>query len=194
MGNLPLDRLRALRPLNICGVDFCGPFNTTCRIRGKPPYKSYVFVCFAPKAVHLQLLFDLMHFCWHFNGSWVDAGFLRMCGATTRLTSSEQIATWESSGPVWRSRGRHRNILIKKRMRVFVHTAQSSSLRRTLRGRLEVCKAPVPSDGRRMWKPSFVICLHNKGSKMEVNNQLSATPKLFEKVITLHLQLLCRSV
>ncbi|KAI8034664.1 hypothetical protein M5D96_012560, partial [Drosophila gunungcola] len=53
MGNLPADRLRALRPFNICGVDFCGPFSTTYRIRGKPPYKSYValFVCFASKAV-----------------------------------------------------------------------------------------------------------------------------------------------
>ncbi|KAH8345306.1 hypothetical protein KR084_011487 [Drosophila pseudotakahashii] len=42
MGNLPSDGIRALRPFNICGVDFCGPFNTTCRIRGKPTYKSYV--------------------------------------------------------------------------------------------------------------------------------------------------------
>ncbi|XP_052855140.1 uncharacterized protein LOC128263903 [Drosophila gunungcola] len=61
MGNLPADRLRALRPFNICGVDFCGPFSTTYRIRGKPPYKSYValFVCFASKAVHLELVSDL---------------------------------------------------------------------------------------------------------------------------------------
>jgi len=44
---------------------------------------------------------------------------------------------------------RHRNIRIKKRMRVCVHTAQSTSLRRTLGGSCEVCKAPVPSDGRR---------------------------------------------
>ncbi|KAI8038174.1 hypothetical protein M5D96_008863 [Drosophila gunungcola] len=33
MGNLPAYRLRALRPFNICGVDFCGPFSTTYRIR-----------------------------------------------------------------------------------------------------------------------------------------------------------------
>ncbi|XP_052855475.1 uncharacterized protein LOC128264149 [Drosophila gunungcola] len=61
MGNLPADRLRALRPFNICGVDFCGPFSRTYRIRGKPPYKSYValFVCFASKAVHLELVSDL---------------------------------------------------------------------------------------------------------------------------------------
>ncbi|XP_052855224.1 uncharacterized protein LOC128263978 [Drosophila gunungcola] len=44
--------------------------------------------------------------------------------------------------------GRYRNIRIKKRMRVCVHTAQSAALRRTMGGRCEVCKAPVPSDGR----------------------------------------------
>jgi len=43
MGKLPSDRVRALRPFNICGVDFCGPFNTTCRIRGKPPYHTFFF-------------------------------------------------------------------------------------------------------------------------------------------------------
>jgi len=41
----------------------------------------------------------------------------------------------------------------------------------------------------RLWKESFVICLHKKGS-----NQLSATPGLFQKIITPHLQLLYRSV
>jgi len=61
IGNLSSDRLRPLGPFNICGVDFCGPFNTTYRICGKPPYKSYValFVCFASKAVHLELVSDL---------------------------------------------------------------------------------------------------------------------------------------
>jgi len=61
MGNLQADRLRALRPFTICGVDFCGPISTTFRIRGEPPYKSYValFICFASKAVYLELVSDL---------------------------------------------------------------------------------------------------------------------------------------
>ncbi|KAH8250804.1 hypothetical protein KR038_010815 [Drosophila bunnanda] len=52
MGNLPAERLRALRPFAICGVDFCGPVYTTLKIRGRPPYKSYIalLVCFESKA------------------------------------------------------------------------------------------------------------------------------------------------
>ncbi|XP_037828868.1 uncharacterized protein LOC119616534 [Lucilia sericata] len=61
MGNLPVDRLRAQRPFLVSGVDFCGPFLTSYRIRGKVPYKTYVavFVCFSSKATHLELVSDL---------------------------------------------------------------------------------------------------------------------------------------
>ena len=61
MGNLPADRLRAQRPFLTSGVDFCGPFQTSYRIRGKPPYKTYIaiFVCFASKACHLELVSEL---------------------------------------------------------------------------------------------------------------------------------------
>lgn len=61
MGNLPVDRLRAQRPFLVTGVDFCGPFLTSYRIRGKAPYKTYiaVFVCFGSKATHLELVSDL---------------------------------------------------------------------------------------------------------------------------------------
>ena len=61
MGNLPADRLRAQRPFLVSGVDFCGPFLTTHRTRGKIPYKTYiaVFVCFSSKATHLELVSDL---------------------------------------------------------------------------------------------------------------------------------------
>jgi len=55
MENVPADRLRALRPFAICGVDFCALFYTTLKIRGSPPYKSYIalFVSFASKAFYL---------------------------------------------------------------------------------------------------------------------------------------------
>ena len=61
MGNLPADRVRALRPFKICGVDFCGPVNVTLKIRGRPPVKMYIaiFVCFTSKAVHIELVTDL---------------------------------------------------------------------------------------------------------------------------------------
>ncbi|XP_054746940.1 uncharacterized protein LOC129252836 [Anastrepha obliqua] len=68
MGNLPADRLRALRPFLICGVDFCGPVYTTLKIRGRRPVKTYiaVFVCFTSKAVHLELVTDLSSNCFIF--------------------------------------------------------------------------------------------------------------------------------
>ncbi|XP_065372316.1 uncharacterized protein LOC135964147 [Calliphora vicina] len=61
MGNLPADRFKAQRPFLVSGVDFCGPFYTSYRIRGKAPYKTYVaiFVCFSSKAIHVELVSDL---------------------------------------------------------------------------------------------------------------------------------------
>ena len=65
MGNLPADRLIASRPFLVCGVDFCGPVFTSLKIRGRPPYKSYVaiYVCFTSKAVHIELVGDLSTDC-----------------------------------------------------------------------------------------------------------------------------------
>ncbi|XP_055909622.1 uncharacterized protein LOC129944297 [Eupeodes corollae] len=65
MGNLPADRLRAQRPFLVCGVDFCGPVHTTLKIRGRSPNKTYicVFVCFASKAVHIELASNLSSEC-----------------------------------------------------------------------------------------------------------------------------------
>ncbi|XP_036345737.1 uncharacterized protein LOC118754980 [Rhagoletis pomonella] len=61
MGNLPVERLTPSRPFARCGIDFCGPFNVYLRIIGKAPYKAYVaiFVCFATKAVHIEVVSDL---------------------------------------------------------------------------------------------------------------------------------------
>jgi len=49
MGSLPADRLSLTKPFGVSGVDLCGPFLTSYRIRGEAPYKKYmaVFVCFA---------------------------------------------------------------------------------------------------------------------------------------------------
>ncbi|XP_043865026.1 uncharacterized protein LOC122757290 [Drosophila mojavensis] len=61
MGNLPVERLTPSRPFAHCGVDFCGPVNVYLRIQGKAPRKAYIaiFVCFATKAVHIEVVSDL---------------------------------------------------------------------------------------------------------------------------------------
>ena len=62
MGELPADRVRPSRPFSIVGVDFAGPFLLKQGYPRKPfIVKSYVcvFVGFACKAVHLELVADL---------------------------------------------------------------------------------------------------------------------------------------
>lgn len=61
MGNLPASRVQPARPFINSGVDFCGPFFTHFKLRGKRPVKSYVaiFCCFATKAVHIEVVSDL---------------------------------------------------------------------------------------------------------------------------------------
>ena len=62
MGELPADCVRPAHPFSIVGVDFAGPFILKQGNPRKPVIvKSYVcvFVCFACKAVHLELVADL---------------------------------------------------------------------------------------------------------------------------------------
>lgn len=62
MGSLPIERITASRPFQYVGVDFCGPFQLkVARIRKPIITKGYValFVCFAVKAVHVELVSDL---------------------------------------------------------------------------------------------------------------------------------------
>ena len=62
MGNLPEYRLFSTRPFLHVGVDYCGPFFIKeKRHRNRNKEKTYVsiFVCFATKAVHLELVGDL---------------------------------------------------------------------------------------------------------------------------------------
>lgn len=62
LGDLPANRVVPSRVFNTTGVDFAGPF--LCRERsgrGRKSFKIYVsiFVCFATKAVHLEVVSDL---------------------------------------------------------------------------------------------------------------------------------------
>lgn len=62
MGNLPLNRISQLKPFSCVGVDYAGPFKVTMsKSRGSKSLKSYicVFICFATKAIHLELVSDL---------------------------------------------------------------------------------------------------------------------------------------
>lgn len=62
MGNLPPTRIQpAARPFCHVGIDFAGPIHIHYKLRGKRPTKAYmcVFVCFATKAVHLEVCSDL---------------------------------------------------------------------------------------------------------------------------------------
>ena len=62
MGNLPENRLVLARPFFNVGIDYCGPFHIKeKRFRNRNKVKAYVsiFVCFATKAVHLELVSDL---------------------------------------------------------------------------------------------------------------------------------------
>lgn len=62
MGDLPKDRLSMTKPFLNVGVDFCGPFFVKeHHHRNRTKVKTYVsvFVCFATKAVHLELASDL---------------------------------------------------------------------------------------------------------------------------------------
>ncbi|XP_033220998.1 uncharacterized protein LOC117175397 [Belonocnema kinseyi] len=60
---LPKNRLQSNRPFLNIGVDFCGPFFIKeKRHRNRNKVKAYVavFICFATKAVHLELVGDLI--------------------------------------------------------------------------------------------------------------------------------------
>ncbi|XP_011687062.1 PREDICTED: uncharacterized protein LOC105449504 [Wasmannia auropunctata] len=62
MGELPTHRVTLTAPFHATGVDYAGPFLLKDkRGRGCKTIKSYVcvFVCFATKAMHLELISDL---------------------------------------------------------------------------------------------------------------------------------------
>lgn len=61
MAELPASRVNAARPFSVTGVDYWGPISLKPPHRRAAPIKAYVavFVCFATKAVHLELVADL---------------------------------------------------------------------------------------------------------------------------------------
>ncbi|XP_058840343.1 uncharacterized protein LOC131695821 [Topomyia yanbarensis] len=61
IGQLPVHRIIPSRPFSITGVDYAGPLYLKPIHKRASPTKAYisVFVCFATKAVHLELVSDL---------------------------------------------------------------------------------------------------------------------------------------
>ncbi|XP_043064461.1 uncharacterized protein LOC122320332 [Drosophila ficusphila] len=61
MADLPKERLDGSHAFEVTGIDFCGPFFYKPEVRNKDPVKCYVcvFICFATKAIHLELIRDL---------------------------------------------------------------------------------------------------------------------------------------
>ncbi|XP_055944365.1 uncharacterized protein LOC129975327 [Argiope bruennichi] len=62
MGNLPTNRVKPSYPFTHVGIDFCGPFYIKYKGQRKGNYqKCYVavFICFATKAIHLEIVTDL---------------------------------------------------------------------------------------------------------------------------------------
>ncbi|XP_060872759.1 uncharacterized protein LOC132946718 [Metopolophium dirhodum] len=66
MGNLPKERVNPSRPFKICGIDYGGPFMVKSSLQRKALItKGYIciFVCFATKAIHIELASDLSTEC-----------------------------------------------------------------------------------------------------------------------------------
>jgi len=67
MASLPRSRVTLHRPFSIVGVDYAGPFKyVEVRGRGrKQVRKAYIalFICFATKAIHLEVVTDLTLDC-----------------------------------------------------------------------------------------------------------------------------------
>ncbi|XP_016657058.1 uncharacterized protein LOC107882735 [Acyrthosiphon pisum] len=62
MGDLPRERIEPSRPFKISGIDFAGPLLIKDSLKKRASLtKGYVciFVCFATKAVHIELVIDL---------------------------------------------------------------------------------------------------------------------------------------
>ncbi|XP_035918682.1 uncharacterized protein LOC118516961 [Anopheles stephensi] len=61
VADLPKSRVTPTRPFAVSGVDYCGPFLLKSTVRNRSPTKAYIaiFVCFATRAVHIELVSDL---------------------------------------------------------------------------------------------------------------------------------------
>ncbi|XP_066600085.1 uncharacterized protein [Prorops nasuta] len=62
MGDLPMNRVKLARPFEISGVDYAGPlYVKDGKLRNRSLVKTYlcIFICFATKAIHIELAGDM---------------------------------------------------------------------------------------------------------------------------------------
>lgn len=61
MGPLPEERITPAKPFTNTGIDFAGPFSMKLKSTAKTTEKVYIslFICFATKAIHLEVVRDL---------------------------------------------------------------------------------------------------------------------------------------
>lgn len=61
MAPLPQQRVQCSRPFTITGVDFAGPLTIRSGVRGRANRKAWIslFICFATKAIHIEVVEDL---------------------------------------------------------------------------------------------------------------------------------------
>ncbi|XP_062712876.1 uncharacterized protein LOC134289997 [Aedes albopictus] len=61
IADLLSSRVTPTRPFAVCGIDYCGPVYIKSPVRNRAPKKAYIaiFVCFATRAVHIELVSDL---------------------------------------------------------------------------------------------------------------------------------------
>ncbi|XP_055644494.1 uncharacterized protein LOC129780350 [Toxorhynchites rutilus septentrionalis] len=61
IADLPTTRVTPTRPFAVCGIDYCGPVYIKSPVRNRTPTKAYIaiFVCFATRAVHIELVSDM---------------------------------------------------------------------------------------------------------------------------------------
>ncbi|XP_041449947.1 uncharacterized protein LOC111078344 [Drosophila obscura] len=64
MAPLPAERVQPSPTFHVTGIDFCGPFYVKSEVSNRSPTKCYIsiFICFAAKATHLELVEDLSTF------------------------------------------------------------------------------------------------------------------------------------
>ncbi|KAG5667045.1 hypothetical protein PVAND_015046 [Polypedilum vanderplanki] len=75
IGQLPVDRLRPVKPFTVTGVDMCGPFPLRAnRLSASKVLKGWValFICFFTRAVHVELCTEMTAECFY-------AAFRRFC-------------------------------------------------------------------------------------------------------------------
>lgn len=99
MGALPSERVTVSKPFAHCGVNYTGPvILREGKRRNARNHKAYIsiFVCFATKAIHIELVSDLGGLLFHvsaflFGGSYCEGENPSACTPITEPPSSERI-------------------------------------------------------------------------------------------------------